>query len=76
MAEPPAGSTLHMDVIDAEEAARRDKEEFDRYAAGLAEGEVLKRYAYGGPLSGRGGFFVVRADEPGRVLRFNQTWMS
>lgn len=50
--------------------------EYNYYAKDIVNGEVMKRFVYGGVLSQRGGYFVVHKDHPDRVLRYAQIWMS
>lgn len=42
----------------------------------IADDEQLHYYEYGGFLSGRGGYFITNINEPNRVLRMQQVWMS
>ncbi len=42
----------------------------------IADDEEIHAYKYGGILSGRGGWFVVKKDQPDRIIRSKQIWMS
>lgn len=42
----------------------------------LNDFEELYAYRYGGPLSSRGGWFVISIFEPYKILRSKQTWLS
>lgn len=42
----------------------------------LGDNEQLHEFKYGGPLSGRGGFYITPKDNPGNVLRAKWVWMS
>jgi len=42
----------------------------------IADDESIHPYEYGGPLSERGGWFIVKKDEPNKIIRSKQTWMS
>jgi hypothetical protein len=42
----------------------------------LGEDEIIIEYEYGGPLSGRGGYFIVNKNNPTKILRSIQTWLS
>jgi hypothetical protein len=53
-----------------------DRKWMDLVKSLLKPGEMLKEYAYGGVLSGRGGYYVVHESNPRRILRYRQTWLS
>lgn len=42
----------------------------------VGDNEVLHPYEYGGMLAERGGWFVTNKNDPCRVLRYRQDWMS
>jgi hypothetical protein len=42
----------------------------------LGEDEELWPYSYGGILSGRGGWYITKKDNPMKVIRSIQTWLS
>jgi len=46
------------------------------YDFSVAEDEELHAYVYGGILSERGGWFVVKKNDPNKIIRSTQTWMS
>jgi len=78
MTGPVGDNVIHWATPEeiAESDAKEQKWLDDLVKSLLKPGEVLKEYAYGGVLSGRGGYFVVHQDNPKRVLRYLQTWMS
>lgn len=76
MTGPIDGPTFPIRIITAEESQAEKVSEIDHFSQALKEGEVLKQYAYGGVLSGRGGYFIVHGDRLDRVLRYQQTWLS
>ena len=42
----------------------------------VADDEELHAYVYGGVLSQRGGWFVVKKNNPNRIIKSKQTWLS
>jgi hypothetical protein len=42
----------------------------------LKDDEEIKYYAYGGFLSGRGGFYIINKNEPNKILKSLAVWMS
>lgn len=42
----------------------------------LSDDEEIFAYNYGGVLSSRGGWFVVKKNDPKRIIRSIQTWLS
>ena len=42
----------------------------------IAEDEEIHAYVYGGILSERGGWFIVKKNDPKRIIRSIQTWLS
>jgi len=42
----------------------------------IADDEIIYGYSYGGPLSGRGGYFVVKKNQPLLIIRHNPVWLS
>lgn len=42
----------------------------------ISNDEFIYPYEYGGVLSGRGGWFVVKKNEPNKIIRSKQIWLS
>ena len=42
----------------------------------VADDEEIRAYVYGGVLSQRGGWFVVKKNQPYHIIRSIQTWLS
>jgi len=42
----------------------------------VADDEEIHAYVYGGVLSQRGGWFVVKKNNPNKIIRSKQTWLS
>jgi len=42
----------------------------------IADDESIHAYKYGGVLSERGGWFIVKKNEPNKIIRSKQTWLS
>lgn len=49
---------------------------FEAMQEGIAVDETAYHYVYGGPLSQRGGIFVVKTNDPRRIIRAKMTWLS
>ncbi len=49
---------------------------FEAMENGVRLNEIGYHYVYGGVLSERGGIFVVRRNEPDKIVRAKQTWLS
>ena len=49
---------------------------FEAMNEGIAVDETAYHYSYGGALSGRGGIFVVKTNDPRRIIRAKMTWLS
>jgi hypothetical protein len=42
----------------------------------IADDEEIHAYVYGGVLSQRGGWFVVKKAQPYKIIRSKMTWLS
>lgn len=73
---PSSSSLFKFEHITEEESKRRRQAVLDKMNEGLQEGEILKKYCYGGMLAERGGWFVIHKDTPHLVRRYCQTRMS
>lgn len=49
---------------------------FEAMKEGIAVDETAYHYEYGGMLAQRGGIFVVKTDDPRRIIRSKMTWLS
>ena len=49
---------------------------FEAMAEGIAIDETAYHYEYGGVLAQRGGIFVVKTNDPRRIVRARMTWLS
>lgn len=49
---------------------------FEAMKEGIAPEEACYHYVYGGVLSQRGGLFVVKRDQPDKIIRAKMTWLS
>lgn len=49
---------------------------FEAMEEGVAVDETAYHYEYGGMLAQRGGIFVVKTNDPRRIIRAKMTWLS
>ena len=49
---------------------------FEAMKEGVAVDETAYHYEYGGVLAQRGGIFVVKTNDPRRIVRAKMTWLS
>ncbi|MCX6654472.1 MAG: hypothetical protein NTY03_05045 [Candidatus Bathyarchaeota archaeon] len=49
---------------------------FEAMKEGIGVDETAYHYVYGGPLAQRGGIFVVKTNDPRRIIRAKMTWLS
>ena len=49
---------------------------FEAMDEGVKPNEIGYHYSYGGFMAERGGILVVKRDDPTKIIRAKQTWLS
>ena len=64
-------TTIEQLLLESKDLNPHYKENFE-----IADDEEIHAYVYGGILAERGGWFVVKKDNPNKIIRSKQTWLS
>jgi hypothetical protein len=71
------GITIEQLLLDSKFEPSKDKvrDELGKTFT-IKDDEIIYEYRYGGVLSGRGGYFIVKKNQPYLIIRSKQCWMS